>query len=107
VARPITPSVLRKRGLRILLSCNEACSATATLTVKRASPKPSLKRRVAVAQGSLSVGAAGSRRMTLALTGAGRRALRDIRSARFHLKVVVTDRAGNRDVIWATVALRH
>jgi hypothetical protein len=92
-----------KRGLAYEFSCNEACTASATLSIQgRASAK--------LARGTASLAAAGRGRIRIKTTKAGRRLVAGLRRAKRRrtkvtLATVVTDAAGNRTTVRRTLVL--
>lgn len=79
-------TTLRSRGLPFTVSCNEACSVSATLTVGK-------RRQTAVTGSVLST--AGWVRLTAKLNAAAKTLLRKDPTQGYSLKVTVTDAAGN------------
>lgn len=93
-----------KRGLAYEFSCNEACTASATLSMRgRASAK--------LARGTATLAAAGKGRIRIkTTTKAGRRLVAGLRRAKRRrtkvtLATVVTDAAGNRTTVRRTLVL--
>jgi uncharacterized protein DUF4394 len=88
-----------KRGLAYEFSCNEACAASATLSMPgRASASANLAR------GTATLAAAGKGRIRLKTTKPGRRLIGGLRRAKRRrtkvtLATVVTDGAGNRTTV--------
>jgi hypothetical protein len=91
------------RGLAYEFSCNEACTASATLSIRgRASTK--------LARGTATLGAAGKGRIRIKTTKPGRRLVAGLRRAKRRrtkatLATVVTDAAGNRTTVRRTLVL--
>jgi hypothetical protein len=83
----IKASNLRSRGYRFSVSCSEACSVSARLTVGR--------ERMDVVTGDV-LATAGYVRMTAKLDAAAKKLLREDSTQGFGLRVSVTDSAGNR-----------
>jgi Domain of unknown function (DUF4394) len=92
-----------KSGLAYEFSCNEACTASATLSIRgRASAK--------LARGTTTLAAAGKGRIRIKTTKAGRRLVGGLRRAKRRrtkatLTTVVTDTAGNRTTVRKTLVL--
>jgi hypothetical protein len=88
-----------RRGFRYEFSCNEACTAHATLSVPGR-----VRASATLARGSASLGAAGKGSLRVRATAAGRRAVGALRRSkrrrtRATLTTVVTDAAGNRTTV--------
>lgn len=83
----ISAANLRKRGYRFSVSCNEACSVSARLTVGR--------DRMDVVTGDV-LATAGYVRMTAKLDADAKKLLREDATQGFGLRISVTDSAGNR-----------
>jgi Domain of unknown function (DUF4394) len=84
------------RGFAYEFSCNEACTARATLSVAG-----KVRASATLARGSATLASAGKGRLRVRATAAGRRAVAGLRRAkrrrtRATLTTVVTDAAGNR-----------
>jgi uncharacterized protein DUF4394 len=104
-ARPIVLIALAKSSLRLAglargfvydFSCNEACTARATVSVPG-----KVKASATLARGSATLAAAGKARLRVKATASGRRAVAALRRTkrrriRATLKTTVTDAAGNR-----------
>jgi hypothetical protein len=92
-----------KRGLAYEFSCNEACTASSTLSMRgRASAK--------LARGTATLAAAGKGRIRIKTTKPGRRLVAGLRRAKRRrtkvtLATVVTDAAGNRTTVRRTLVL--
>jgi len=90
-------------GLAYEFSCNEACAASATLSIRgRASAK--------LARGTATLAAAGKGRIRIKTTKPGRRLVAGLRRAKRRrtkatLATVVTDAAGNRTTVRRTLVL--
>jgi hypothetical protein len=89
-------TVLRS-GLRILLTCSETCTVRG---VARWRGRPA-------ASGTTRALAGLARRLTLRFTGAAKRSLRRVRSARLALTLTATDASGNRRTIARSLTLRR
>jgi hypothetical protein len=92
-----------KRGHAYEFSCNEACTASATLSIRgRASAK--------LARGTATLAAAGKGRIRIKSSKPGRRLVAGLRRAKRRrtkatLTTVVTDAAGNRTTVRRTLVL--
>lgn len=86
---------VRKAGLIVPFSCNEACSATATIIGKR-------KR---LGRARVTITAAGVGRIRVRLSASGKRALRTTKRLAVQVVVVATDAAGNKRTVKARVLL--
>lgn len=85
---------LTRRGLRATVSCTEACTIEATLTLDRQSARR-LHIRPRVARKTGVMDAAGTRAVALKPSGRLKRKLLRLRRARLGLQVTVRDRSGN------------
>jgi hypothetical protein len=100
-ARTARLGALSRSRLTIAFSCNEACTAAATLR---------LGRRV-LARGSARLGEANVGRLRLRTTAAQRRAIRRLQRSRARrrarLTLTFTDPAGNRRTLTRRLMLRR
>jgi hypothetical protein len=102
--------VVLRRGLRVTLSCSEACTADARLVLSR-----TLARRfhlparapLVVARRTVRLAKAGRTTVTLRLTRRAVRALRNVRRLTLTLRVSARDAAGNARVRTRPVTLRR
>ena len=92
------PAVL-KSGLKLGLTTDEACTATVTVTVDKATArklKLDPKAKKAVVVGTLTKAlAAGKNAVTVKLTAKARKALKKAKSVKLGVAVAVKDAAGN------------
>jgi hypothetical protein len=99
-ARTARLGALSRSRLAIAFSCNEACTAAATLRL----------RRTVLARGSARLGEANVGRLRLRTTAAQRRAIRRLRRSRTRrqarLTLTFTDAAGNRRTLTRRLTLR-
>ena len=86
---------VRKAGLSVPFSCNEACSATATIIGKR-------KR---LGRATVAIAAVGVGRIRVLLSASGKKALRTTRRLAVQVVVVATDATGNKRTVRARVLL--
>jgi Domain of unknown function (DUF4394) len=95
------------RGFRYEFSCNEACTARASLSIPG-----KVRASATLARGSATLTAAGKGRLRIRATAAGKRALKALRRSkrrriRATLATVVTDAAGNRTTVRKRLVLRR
>jgi len=95
---------LRAQGLRVTVSCSEACRLTSTLTLDAAGARRLGLRSRRIALSRLTLSSARRRVFVLRPTAAARVRLR--RGARAVLRVEARDAAGNRRVRTQQVTLR-
>ncbi len=108
-ARP-RAAQLRTSGLAVTVTCDEPCTATATVRASARTVR-ALKRRGVRANGVLGRGsvptpAAGSRTVRVRLNATGRRALRRLAGGSYTLTVTVKDAAGNTRTLMRTLSPR-
>ena len=92
---PARLGVVRRRGLRILATCSEACDLAAALSTGRRTARALGLARTRIGRTVGSRAAAGALRMTLRLTPRAVRRLARARRLRATLTVIATDPAGN------------
>jgi Ca2+-binding RTX toxin-like protein len=88
---------LLARGLRLQLPCAGACKVSAKLTLKGK----------AVGSGSRTLISAGTAKLTVKLSAAGKRKLRKLRKASLRLTVTVKDAAGASSKLTRTVRVKR
>jgi hypothetical protein len=101
-------AVEKARVLRVLVSSEEAVELSLTATMRKSGGDGSGKRapkRIVVARGNLTMEREGDGVAQLALTRAGRRALKGVERAKLSLQVTATDLAGNSAVSGRRLAL--
>jgi uncharacterized protein DUF4394 len=107
LAKSALPLARVARGFRYEFSCNEACTASATLGVPGKA-----KASATLARGSATLASAGKGRLHVRVTAAGRRAVANLRRAKRRrtkatLTTVVTDSAGNRTTVRKRLVLHR
>ena len=102
--------LLGRRGLRLRLSCSEACSLRTDLLLGRRSAAHlglrASTRYVRLAWARATMGRAGAISIRLRLSAAAKRALRRTRSLRFRVLVRAVDPKGNARTLSRSVRLR-
>jgi hypothetical protein len=99
VAPPNVPGGLRKRGLVAQVTCSEACTVTARMSVAAGDASRlhlAKGRRAMIGSASLTTGGAGTRSLRVGVTARVAKRLKGRRAPAVTLNVVATDRAGNR-----------
>jgi hypothetical protein len=101
---------IRRRGLRLRLSCSETCSLrTDLLLSRRAAARLGLRttsRYARLGSARVKMGKAGALTVRLRLSAAAGRALRRTRSLRFRVLVRGVDPKGNARLLSQAIRLR-
>ena len=99
------------RGLRVTVTCSEACSLSSALWLDgRLARRLGLSRKaraVIVGRATARVSAAGRRLVVLRFSATARRRLAGLRSLRLTVKHTARDRAGNPRTVSRAVTVRR
>jgi Ca2+-binding RTX toxin-like protein len=110
VARPARAPRLRRllsRGLKVTLGCGEPCVVRLQLELSRAFARRLGLGRVVVGQVARDLATTTSSRVVVRLSKRARRALREVETVRFTLRISARDRAGNTSEVTRRVKARR